>query len=385
MIGEDAKQIQARYGEEKRVIEQRGNYREVGYVFERFAVLVKFIGGKSQKEGFQKLDQSAFSPDEIKEILAKSVPKSVTWHEVSPQNGERIWNRSDGKATVTLVHPNFLVVQDRDYVAPEESELQSRLEDAQKKFSTPTGHDYVEKFATGPAAKCLIDAMHACDKPAFPSDLSHDVVFVIGADGKIDQVRQSSGNPYGDCIAAQLQTPKNVPKPPGDHWPVQIHLVNGPREANAPSKPYVTFALDEKEAPPAAHPPDKPVTSAGQAAFDARNKAMAPYIERGRATYPAAKKRFLAGLTSGQTFSVMKRLSEGNGAVVEDVFVYVDSIKDGKIYGRIASELQAIKSQHQWDKISFPESEIMDWTIVHADGSEEGNAVGKFLDTYKPQ
>jgi len=59
--------------------------------------------------------------------------------------------------------------------------------------------------------------------------------------------------------------------------------------------------------------------------------------------------------------------------------------KDRKIYGRIANKLDVIKTHHQWDKISFPESEIMDWTIVLADGSEEGNVVGKFLDTYKPQ
>jgi uncharacterized protein YegJ (DUF2314 family) len=264
-------------------------------------------------------------------------------------------------------------------------EMQTKTEEAQKKFMTTAGHEYVEKFAISSAAKPLIDAMHACDKPAFPWNLSYDVVFIIAADGHVEHVLQSPNNPFGDCIAAHFQIPKLVPKPPGEHWPVQIHLVNGPRDTTGPDQPYVTYSQQDKEAPAAEHPPDKPVSNAGQESFDALNKALAPYIAKGRATYPQAKKRFLAGLSAGQTFSVMKRLTEGNGAVFEDVFVYVDSIEDGMINGRIANELNLIKTRHQWDKISFPESEIMDWTIVHADGHEEGNVVGKFIDTYRPR
>ena len=33
---------------------------------------------------------------------------------------------------------------------------------------------------------------------------------------------------------------------------------------------------------------------------------------------------------------------------------------------------------------TMPEDELIDWTIVHPDGSEEGNVVGKFLDTLRP-
>jgi len=270
-------------------------------------------------------------------------------------------------------------------LAGEQSEMQSKLKEAQQKFSTTAWHDYAEKFATSVAAKPLIDAMHECDKPTFLWSLSHDVVFIVATDGHVEQVFQSPTSPFGDCVAAHLQAAKTVPKPPGDHWPVQIHLLNGPRETSKPDQPYVTFSQPDKTPPPAAHPPDKPLASANQEAFDKLNKALAPYIAKGRATYPDAKKRFLAGLPVNQTFSVMKRLSEGDPPIFEDVFIDVDSIKDGKIYGRIATHLAAIKSHRQWDKISFPESEIMDWTIVRADGSEEGNVVGKFLDTYKPQ
>jgi uncharacterized protein YegJ (DUF2314 family) len=135
----------------------------------------------------------------------------------------------------------------------------------------------------------------------------------------------------------------------------------------------------------AQQPPDKPAVGAGKAYQDALMKAEKPYIEKGRATYPAAKKRFVAGLPRGYAFQVRKRLSDPGGGAVEEVFVHVDAIKDGVVHGHILNKLDAVRSFHQGQRISFPESEVLDWTIVHPDGREEGNYVGKFIDTYKPQ
>ena len=115
-------------------------------------------------------------------------------------------------------------------------------------------------------------------------------------------------------------------------------------------------------------------------------RAVAPYVAKARATYPAAKKRFLAGLPPGHKFAVMARLQFVDHAKKEiqqaDIFVDVRSIKNGKIFGRINSPMP-IPGYKQGDSISFPESEIINWVIVRPDGSEEGNAVGKFLDHYK--
>jgi hypothetical protein len=33
---------------------------------------------------------------------------------------------------------------------------------------------------------------------------------------------------------------------------------------------------------------------------------------------------------------------------------------------------------------TFPAGELVDWMIARPDGSEEGNEVGKFMDTYVP-
>ena len=119
----------------------------------------------------------------------------------------------------------------------------------------------------------------------------------------------------------------------------------------------------------------------------AREHAIIPYIEKARATYPAAKKRFLAGLPSGYLFAVMVRFHGVESAkkqVVDDVFVVVDSIKGGKISGRINSPV-FVRGYKQGQLISFPESEIINWAIQRPDGSEEGNYVGKFMDHYKPK
>ena len=120
----------------------------------------------------------------------------------------------------------------------------------------------------------------------------------------------------------------------------------------------------------------------------AYRRAVAPYVAKARATYPAAKKRFLAGLPPGHMFAVMVRLQTFDHARKEvrqaDVFVDVRAIKNGKIDGRVNSPMP-ISGYKRGELISFPESEIINWVIQKPDGSEEGNAVGKFLDHYKPK
>jgi hypothetical protein len=120
----------------------------------------------------------------------------------------------------------------------------------------------------------------------------------------------------------------------------------------------------------------------------AYERAIAPYVAKARAAYPAAKKRFLAGLPRGYLFAVMVRLHGVDHTKKEvqqaDVFVEVHGIRNGKIYGRINSPV-SIVGHKEGDLISFPESEIMNWVIQRPDGSEEGNYVGKFTDHYKPK
>ncbi len=138
---------------------------------------------------------------------------------------------------------------------------------------------------------------------------------------------------------------------------------------------------DPKAAPQA--PVDNPVQTTSEEQTRRLDEAIKPYVKKARDTYPDAKKRFLAGLPPHYSFYVTTRLRDEQGRI-EQVFIAVTEIKNGVIKGTIASEILGVSGYHEGDSYSFPESELLDWTITRPDGSEEGNFVGKFLDTYQP-
>ena len=117
------------------------------------------------------------------------------------------------------------------------------------------------------------------------------------------------------------------------------------------------------------------------------DRLIAPYVAQARATYPAAKKRFLAGLPAGHKFLVMFRFFDrdkrtGKATAGEDMLVLVERIGKGRVYGRLANAPVLIKNLKFNDSVSGKESEILNWIIEHPDRSEEGNAVGKFLEQH---
>ena len=128
-------------------------------------------------------------------------------------------------------------------------------------------------------------------------------------------------------------------------------------------------------------PKDKPV-NAGASQAEQIEAAIKPYIEKAKSTYPQAKTRFLNGLPPRQTFFVTTRLHDSSKRI-EQVFIAVNEIKEGRISGVIASEIHLVSGYREGDKYSFPESELIDWTISKPDGTEEGNFVGNFLDSYQ--
>ena len=129
-------------------------------------------------------------------------------------------------------------------------------------------------------------------------------------------------------------------------------------------------------------PADRPQSIEEQrmAAFEA---AIAPYVARAKASYPAAKSRFQQGLPEGHAFFITTRLRDSQGRW-EQVFIYVRAIQDRMVIGNIASDIQRVSGYEHGQEHSFDEAEMIDWLISRPDGSEEGNVVGKFLDTYQP-
>ena len=129
-------------------------------------------------------------------------------------------------------------------------------------------------------------------------------------------------------------------------------------------------------------PADRPqsLEERQMAAFEA---AIAPYVAQAKASYPAAKARFQQGLPKGQVFFVTTRVRDAQGRW-EQVFLHVRAIEDHKVIGEIATDIQRVRGYERGQEYSCDEDELLDWLISKPDGSEEGNVVGKFLDTYQP-
>lgn len=133
---------------------------------------------------------------------------------------------------------------------------------------------------------------------------------------------------------------------------------------------------------PANAPVDTP-QSMEASQLQAFEAAIAPYVAQARASWPAARDRYLAGLPSGQTFYVTTRLRDAQGRI-EQAFIRVTRIDGSQISGQIANEIRTASGFRRGQPYTFQESELLDWTVTRPDGTEEGNVVGKFLDTYRP-
>jgi tetratricopeptide (TPR) repeat protein len=122
-------------------------------------------------------------------------------------------------------------------------------------------------------------------------------------------------------------------------------------------------------------PVDKPF--AGERAK--LDEMLKPYIEQARKTLPEIKARYQKGLPEKETLSVTTRLFGKDGRM-EQVFVTVKNWNDDKINGLLASKV-ALEDHREGEALSVAEADVLDWTIVRADGSEEGNLIGKYLDS----
>ena len=130
-------------------------------------------------------------------------------------------------------------------------------------------------------------------------------------------------------------------------------------------------------------PPDQPVSVTSDEQRRRLDAAVAPYIAQARATYPQAKDRYLSGLPPQQSFFVTVELRDAAGHS-ETAFLAVDSLARDSIFGRIWNQIQVVRGYRLRDRHAVAEAELLDWLITKPDGSEEGNVVGKFVDTYRP-
>jgi uncharacterized protein YegJ (DUF2314 family) len=251
------------------------------------------------------------------------------------------------------------------------SELESLVQQAGKNFQTKEGRRYLEAFQKG-IMPTFGKALDACSSSMPDTKEPASIVFVVSADGTVKRLLYSTDIPFGRCVGSNIQAIRTLPKPPHDNWVVAIGAANHYHEEQARSKA----------------PADRSTATHGKEEVEAYDRSIALYIAKARASYPSAKKRYLAGLASGFTFAVWIRLYQNDEKTREDrhedVFVVVEQIKNGTIRGSIGNNLDLLTNYEKGQTIKFPESDVKNWVIVRPDGSEEGNDVGKFLEHWKP-
>ena len=96
-----------------------GDVHEFGYLSGGFMILVDFVNGISQREGFANPDTSPLSPESVEQILRMSAPEGTSWHSIASTSDDRSWQRSDNKAVAFFpAVRKFLYVQDVNFVQP---------------------------------------------------------------------------------------------------------------------------------------------------------------------------------------------------------------------------------------------------------------------------
>ncbi len=122
-------------------------------------------------------------------------------------------------------------------VAGELSDFRAASAEAAKKFHP--GYQWLIKFEdwiSDPA----VAALDACG--SYPNtNRSCDIVFIVGADGRMRRTLFGPHNPFRDCVAKHFRTAGTAPKPPGDSWAVQIRLIDGRRFVRPEDPPFLIF------------------------------------------------------------------------------------------------------------------------------------------------
>ena len=120
-IGDDEKKIEARYGKPGKDMGTHGEVHSVGYSAGGFLIVVDFVNGISQREGFANPDTSPLTPEAIQQILYVSGTEGTKWDEKPGEGGDKTWSRSDNKVIAILpAMGKLLFVQDVNFVQPKQ-------------------------------------------------------------------------------------------------------------------------------------------------------------------------------------------------------------------------------------------------------------------------
>ncbi|SFQ75779.1 hypothetical protein [Hymenobacter arizonensis] len=108
--------------------------------------------------------------------------------------------------------------------------------------------------------------------------------------------------------------------------------------------------------------------------------AFADPIREAQRTLPQAKKRFLAGLAHGDQFLLVVRVMATDTSF-RQASARVLGWHGNRVQALLLPEAAGSASSAEPVPVSFPETAVVDWTLRRASGREEGNYVGRYLDT----
>ncbi|WP_139925324.1 hypothetical protein [Hymenobacter sp. DG01] len=101
-------------------------------------------------------------------------------------------------------------------------------------------------------------------------------------------------------------------------------------------------------------------------------------LKEARRTLPQARQRYLRGLPAGTGFYLTARVLN-EAATPEPVVILVDTWQGTHISGRIV-RLAPDGRPTPGATADFEETAVLDWILLRANGAEEGNFLGKYLD-----
>jgi hypothetical protein len=108
--------------------------------------------------------------------------------------------------------------------------------------------------------------------------------------------------------------------------------------------------------------------------------AFADPIREAQRTLPQIRKRFQAGLPQGDQLLLVVRVLATDTSF-RQASARVLGWHGNKVQALLLPEADTSASPAEPVPVSFPETAVVDWTLRRASGREEGNYVGRYLDT----
>jgi uncharacterized protein YegJ (DUF2314 family) len=113
---------------------------------------------------------------------------------------------------------------------------------------------------------------------------------------------------------------------------------------------------------------------------DNSDEAMKAASARARARLPAVKQRFVAGLPTGQRLLVKAPFDLPDDGGHEYMWIEVTRWKGDELTGTLVNEPDRIPGLHEGATVKVAQRDVFDYSVLHADGTSEGDETSKVLE-----